>query len=177
MRCCLDRPVDTWLLPVPSRVALDPVLLAWFELGPPAAPRDLPANLRMAYSEWQAWVCCAKPLCALVVDATAKIEDSPTGVLRADFANKMIGGGVLGHGCVQEEIMFLLSPELIVARLFVSELTDREALHLIGAERYSSYDGYAAGFRFAGPFVDQGADSSHGAATCCHDPICIVPQV
>jgi hypothetical protein len=31
-----------------------------------------------------------------------------------DFANKRIGGGILGHGSVQEEIMFCMFPELMV---------------------------------------------------------------
>ena len=38
--------------------------------------------------------------------------------LQVDFANKFVGGGVLGDGCVQEEIRFLINPELIVTRLF-----------------------------------------------------------
>ena len=37
---------------------------------------------------------------------------------QVDFANKFVGGGVLGDGCVQEEIRFLINPELIVTRLF-----------------------------------------------------------
>ena len=38
-------------------------------------------------------------------------------VLQLDFANKYVGGGVLGNGCVQEEIRFLICPELIVSCL------------------------------------------------------------
>ena len=30
-----------------------------------------------------------------------------------DFANENIGGGVLGNGAVQEEILFVCYPELI----------------------------------------------------------------
>jgi poly(ADP-ribose) glycohydrolase len=37
-----------------------------------------------------------------------------------DFANKEIGGGVLGNGAVQEEILFLLFPEAIVSKLLCS---------------------------------------------------------
>ena len=32
------------------------------------------------------------------------IEADGLGMLQADFANKFVGGGVLGHGLVQEEI-------------------------------------------------------------------------
>lgn len=38
------------------------------------------------------------------------IEDHGVGMLQADFANKVIGGGVLGRGAVQEEIRFLICP-------------------------------------------------------------------
>ena len=38
------------------------------------------------------------------------------GMLEVDFANAYVGGGVLAHGCVQEEIRFLICPELIVSR-------------------------------------------------------------
>ena len=46
--------------------------------------------------------------------ASGRIEDhDPTGseTWEADFANCYIGGGVLGAGCVQEEIRFLLNPD------------------------------------------------------------------
>ena len=49
-----------------------------------------------------------------------------------DFANKFIGGGVLGRGCVQEEIRFLICPELILSRLFTEVLDDNECLIVKG---------------------------------------------
>jgi len=51
---------------------------------------------------------------------------------QVDFANKMVGGGVLGRGCVQEEIMFLAFTELLVSRLFTEELGDHECLVVTG---------------------------------------------
>ena len=60
-------------------------------------------------------------------------------LLQVDFANKYIGGGVLGEGCVQEEIRFLICPELIVSRLITEELDDNECLVMTGAERFSRY--------------------------------------
>jgi hypothetical protein len=65
-------------------------------------------------SEWLAWLTCRQPLCALQVDVTGTIEEAPPPAVQVDFANASVGGGVLGHGCVQEEIRFVLSPELIV---------------------------------------------------------------
>ena len=48
--------------------------------------------------------------------------------IEMDFANKYIGGGVLGHGLVQEEIRFIVAPELIVTLLLTEELADDECL-------------------------------------------------
>lgn len=45
----------------------------------------------------------------------------------------MLGGGVLGWGCVQEEIRFVICPELLVSRLFTEKLGPTEALLMIGA--------------------------------------------
>ena len=58
---------------------------------------------------------------------------------QVDFANKYIGGGVLGQGCLQEEIRFLISPELIITRLFTEVLESNEVIEITGAETYSTY--------------------------------------
>ena len=52
--------------------------------------------------------------------------------LQVDFANKYIGGGVLGEGCVQEEIRFVICPELIVSLLFTEVLDRNEAVVITG---------------------------------------------
>ncbi|KAF1780553.1 Poly(ADP-ribose) glycohydrolase [Phytophthora cactorum] len=65
--------------------------------------------------------------------------------LQIDFANKFAGGGVLNSGCVQEEIRFLLSPELLVSCLVFAKLEPHEAFVIHGTERYSAYQGYGAG--------------------------------
>ena len=51
---------------------------------------------------------------------------------QVDFANKFLGGGVLGHGCVQEEIRFLICPEMLVTRLFTEVLEKNECLLMRG---------------------------------------------
>ena len=51
---------------------------------------------------------------------------------QVDFANKFLGGGVLGHGCVQEEIRFLICPEMMVSRLFTEVLDKNECLIMRG---------------------------------------------
>ena len=64
-----------------------------------------------------------------------------------------IGGGVLGHGCVQEEILFSCCNECVASLLFCERMEENESLLIIGAERFSTYTGYGSGFRFAGPWT------------------------
>jgi hypothetical protein len=52
------------------------------------------------------------PLAQMSINDNGVIE-TQDGKLQADFANRSIGGGVLHHGCVQEEIRFVISPELL----------------------------------------------------------------
>lgn len=54
------------------------------------------------------------------------------GKSQVDFANKYVGGGVIGHGCVQEEIRFMICPEMIVSRLITEVLEDNEVLIMTG---------------------------------------------
>lgn len=51
---------------------------------------------------------------------------------QVDFANRFVGGGVTGHGLVQEEIRFIINPELIVSRLFTEALEHNECLIITG---------------------------------------------
>lgn len=102
----------------------------------------------------------------MFVYSTGTIEDAD-GLLQVDFANKYLGGGVLGHGCVQEEIRFVICPEMIVSKLFTEELKNNEALVMTGCERYCRYSGYASSFQFAGNFVDETPfDSSRRRKSC-----------
>lgn len=57
---------------------------------------------------------------------------------QVDFASSWIGGGVLSSGLVQEEILFLMNPELIVSRLFTQRLTDNECLVITGDNETTS---------------------------------------
>ena len=43
-----------------------------------------------------------------------------------------VGGGALGNGLVQEEIRFMICPELIVSRLFTEVLDLNECLVIKG---------------------------------------------
>uniref|UniRef100_H3HE74 PARG catalytic Macro domain-containing protein n=1 Tax=Phytophthora ramorum TaxID=164328 RepID=H3HE74_PHYRM len=74
--------------------------------------------------------------------------------LQIDFANKFAGGGVLNSGCVQEEIRFMLSPELLVSCLVFAKLEPHEAFAIHGTERYCTYQGYGGSFVYGGNFDD-----------------------
>lgn len=102
----------------------------------------------------------------LRVSSTGTIEDS-AGMLQADFANKYLGGGVLGYGCVQEEIRFVICPELLVSKLFIESMKSNESVWMIGCERFSSYSGYASNFLWSGAYEETTPfDSSNRRRTC-----------
>ncbi|CAH8875747.1 unnamed protein product [Trichobilharzia szidati] len=88
----------------------------------------------------------------LHVSATESITDAGPNTLQVDFANCYLGGGILGSGCVQEEIMFALRPELLISCLFVECLDPDETLIIEGAEQYSVGSGYSDNFCWAGDF-------------------------
>jgi len=90
----------------------------------------------------------------LRVSCLGRIEKDAPNMLHVDFANKYVGGGMLSHGCVQEEILFMLCPELIVSRLVAEVLEDNETLLICGHQRFNDYVGYASSFRWNGDYVD-----------------------
>ena len=59
--------------------------------------------------------------------------------LKRCLNTRYIGGGVLGSGCVQEEIRFVICPELILSRLFSEVLGENEALVVTGKFRGSAH--------------------------------------
>lgn len=100
--------------------------------------------------------------CTMTFDTTplhvsddGTIEDDGEGLLQVDFANKFLGGGVLNYGCVQEEIRFVVCPELLISRLFTECLEDNECMIIMGCERFNAYRGYASSFAFTGDIVDE----------------------
>lgn len=102
------------------------------------------------------WSQSAAPLASIPIhiNASGTIEDQGMGLLQVDFANRFLGGGVLGHGCVQEEIRFVICPELLISKLFTECLLPTEALLMVGCERFSNYTGYASSFVWAGNHED-----------------------
>ena len=96
---------------------------------------------------------CNNPLNHVqIMNQGESIEDA-TGTLQADFANELIGGGVLRHGCVQEEIRFTISPECLVSVLICEKMQNNESIVILGAERFCNYTGYGKTFKYAGKYT------------------------
>lgn len=119
----------------------------------------------VAYREIPKWEASRQSLPRLHVTSAGLIEEA-TGLLQVDFANKYLGGGVLGLGCVQEEIRFVLCPELIISRLFTQVLDKTEALIITGCEQFSRASGYSSSFRWEGPYDDQTPMDQWGRRLC-----------
>lgn len=83
-----------------------------------------------------------------------KIDDSPAKI-HVDFANEFLGGTSFNGILSQEEILFLVRPECLVAMLFCRKLSPIEAVCIYGAEKISQYVGYASNVKFAGNYNDQ----------------------
>ena len=82
------------------------------------------------------------------------IENTPGPLLEVDLANKNVGGGVLSHGAVQEDIMMVQNSEMIAVCLFTQPLEDNEVPFISGTKRYSQTSGYSNTFKFEGPYRD-----------------------
>uniref|UniRef100_A0A8R1IGI3 Poly(ADP-ribose) glycohydrolase n=1 Tax=Caenorhabditis japonica TaxID=281687 RepID=A0A8R1IGI3_CAEJA len=71
-----------------------------------------------------------------------KIEETALST-QVDFANRDLGGGVLNNGMVQEEIRFMMCPEMIVGMIVCNRMKQNQAISIVGAQAYSSYSGYS----------------------------------
>ncbi|CAN4095620.1 unnamed protein product [Withania somnifera] len=107
------------------------------------------------YPKEKVWSQSNISLCHFEISISGLIEDQSHEAIEVDFANMYLGGGALVRGCVQEEIRFMINPELIAGMLFLPCMADNEAIEIVGTERFSSYTGYASSFRFNGDYVDK----------------------
>ncbi|XP_033951956.1 poly(ADP-ribose) glycohydrolase [Pseudochaenichthys georgianus] len=101
------------------------------------------------------WRSCKKKMHKLHVASHGTIENEGKGMLQVDFASSWIGGGVLGSGLVQEEILFIINPELIVSRLFTEKLGDKECLIVTGSQQFSNYSGFGDTFEWKDPHEER----------------------
>ncbi|XP_032792418.2 poly(ADP-ribose) glycohydrolase [Daphnia magna] len=143
-------------------------LLNYFDRVVTEEPKGVVTFTRQVVSdsEYPSWDTASDTLNGFHVSSEGTIEKEGRGLLQVDFANKFIGGGVLNTGCVQEEIRFVICPELIAACLFSEVMENNEALIITGCEQYSRHSGYGDTFRFEGDFVDNTPRDAYGRRLC-----------
>lgn len=117
---------------------------------------------RKSLEEFPKWERETTKFRKLHITSSGTIEDDGVRMLQVDFANKIIGGGVLHRGCVQEEIRFVICPELLISRLFTEVLDKNECLVMTGCQRFSKYVGYADTFQWNGNYHDKTPRDSWG---------------
>ncbi|XP_041032188.1 poly(ADP-ribose) glycohydrolase isoform X2 [Carcharodon carcharias] len=130
-------------------------LFCYFRKVTEKKPTGLVTFQRQCLHKFPEWERSTKKLTRLHITCEGTIEDSGHGMLQVDFANRQVGGGVTRAGLVQEEIRFLINPELIVSRLFTEALDDNECLIITGTEQYSVYEGYADTYKWVRSWSDK----------------------
>ncbi|XP_068838416.1 poly(ADP-ribose) glycohydrolase [Capricornis sumatraensis] len=130
-------------------------LFCYFRRVTEKKPTGLVTFTRQSLEDFPEWERCEKLLTRLHVTYEGTIEANGQGMLQVDFANRFVGGGVTSAGLVQEEIRFLINPELIASRLFTEVLDHNECLIITGTEQYSEYTGYAETYRWARSHEDR----------------------
>ncbi|XP_063347771.1 poly(ADP-ribose) glycohydrolase isoform X1 [Pelmatolapia mariae] len=141
--------------PSPRKIEKLKTLLCYFRRVTQTTPKGLVTFTRQTLNNPPDWESSQTQLTRLHITCEGTIEEHGYGMLQVDFANRFVGGGVTGHGLVQEEIRFLINPELIISRLFTEALEYNECLIITGAEQYSKYSGYAESYNWVGIHKDE----------------------
>ncbi|XP_069548009.1 poly(ADP-ribose) glycohydrolase-like [Brachyistius frenatus] len=129
-------------------------LMCYFENVTEQMPTGLVTFTRKRLDKPPNWKSSQTLLTKLHITCKGTIEDDGYGMLQVDFANRFVGGGVTSSGLVQEEIRFLINPELIVSRLFTEALDHNECLIITGTQQYSKYTGYSQTYEWTGIHQD-----------------------
>jgi poly(ADP-ribose) glycohydrolase len=108
------------------------------------------------------WLASDKPLLTMEMAPMFQGFESAPEIAHADFANMYIGGGVLGGGCVQEEIRFAICPELCLSMLVCPCMREDEAIQILGGEQFSAYTGYAFSLGYGGDHADPAERAKDG---------------
>lgn len=139
----------------PRKIEKLKTLLCYFRRITQTRPKGLVTFTRQILNNPPNWESSQTQLTRLHISCEGTIEDNGYGMLQVDFANRFVGGGVTGHGLVQEEIRFIINPELIVSRLFTEALEYNECLIITGTEQYSKYSGYAESYKWKESHKDE----------------------
>ncbi|XP_056153226.1 poly(ADP-ribose) glycohydrolase isoform X2 [Lampris incognitus] len=129
-------------------------LMCYFKTVTEQKPTGLVTFTRKRLDRPPSWKSSQSQLTRLHITSEGTIEDDGYGMLQVDFANRFVGGGVTSSGLVQEEIRFLINPELIVSRLFTEALDSNECLVITGTQQYSKYRGYSQSYKWFGSHQD-----------------------
>ncbi|CAF1603159.1 unnamed protein product [Rotaria sp. Silwood1] len=105
-----------------------------------------------------------KPMWPIIQQSLVRLQQ--LSAARSVTYRDLEGGGVLGSGCVQEEIRFSICPEMLVSLLVCEMMKPDECIFLIGCERYSSYKGYANNFEFDNDYRDDTPKDNWGRKWC-----------
>lgn len=98
---------------------------------------------------------------------TKEDDGQDDGLLQVDFAHKIVGRNALESGCNQEEILFMIYPELLVGNLFTEKLGPKECLLVAGCERYNTFSGNGPTFRWQGAYKDSTPFDDFGRRKSC----------
>ncbi|VVB07465.1 unnamed protein product [Arabis nemorensis] len=109
----------------------------------------------ISYPEADYWAKSITPLCSVEIHTSGAIEDQPREALEVDFADEYFGGLTLSYDTLQEEIRFVINPELIAGMIFLPRMDANEAIEIVGVERFSRYTGYGPSFQYAGDYTDK----------------------
>ncbi|CAF1865740.1 BnaCnng33150D [Brassica napus] len=109
----------------------------------------------VSYPDAEYWAKSTTPLCSVEIHTSGAIEDQPGEALEVDFADEYIGGLTLSYDTLQEEIRFVINPELIAGMIFLPRMDVNEAIEIVGVERFSRYTGYGPSFQYAGDYTDE----------------------
>ncbi|KAF6719402.1 Poly(ADP-ribose) glycohydrolase [Oryzias melastigma] len=138
----------------PKKIEKLKTLMCYFKSVTEQKPTGLVTFTRKVLDKSPIWKSSQTQLTKLHITCDGTIEDDGSGMLQVDFANKFVGGGVTSSGLVQEEIRFLINPELIVSRLFTEALDDNECLIITGTQQFSKYTGYSQTYQWDGNHRD-----------------------
>lgn len=108
-------------------------------------------------------------LCKVNVEVEGAIEKQ-VDESHVDFANCLIGGGVLRNGTVQEEIRFIIAPETLISSLLCEKM-EKDAILLLGTQQFSNYSGYRNSFVYE---PRQSSEETESRTSLGHFPSLII---
>ncbi|KAJ4816318.1 hypothetical protein LUZ62_028884 [Rhynchospora pubera] len=113
------------------------------------------------------WLNSDAPLCPIKIFTSHLIEDQPHDALEVIFSNESFGGNSLDiscvyKGCDQEQMRFLINPELVGGMLFMTSMENNEAIEVVGVQRYIRQKWRGSTFFFTGEFLDKKPVDSMG---------------